>query len=194
MPRWFIRVLAACACAAAAWAADVTVVLDFDGPYSGRAIEQMKRETQDIFKTTGLHLDFRPLSGADRQTYQDLVVVRFKGKCVLDPVPMLYDERGPYAFTYDSNGDVLPFSEVDCNHVNASVQSAMDVTDHGRPDYLMGRALGRVLAHELVHILTKSATHSDDGVAQSALSGRDLIGPPLKLTPSDLQRLRDAGR
>jgi hypothetical protein len=189
MPRWLICVLAASACARAA---DITVVLDFDGPYSDRSVEQMKRETEDIFKTAGLHLEWHTRADAVGDAYENLVVVRFKGKCVLEPVPMLYDERGPFAFTYNSDGAVLPFSEVECDHVTASVQSAMGVDDHARPDYVMGRALGRVVAHELVHILTKSAAHARDGVARTALSGHDLIGPPLRLTREDVERLRQA--
>jgi hypothetical protein len=68
----------------------------------------------------------------------------------------------------------------------------MDGEDFARPDYLMGRALGRVLAHELVHILTKSAAHGQDGVTQPALTGRELIGAPLRLTHTDVERLRVA--
>ena len=189
MPRWLICVLAVSACA---YAADLTVVLDFDGPHSDRSVEQMKRETEDIFKTTGLHLEWRTRADAVRGSYENLVVVHFKGKCVLEPVPILYDERGPFAFTYNSDGAVLPFSDVECEHVTASVQSAMSgVDDHARPDYLMGRALGRVVAHELIHILTKSRAHAHDGVAQPALSGRDLIGPPLRLTREDVDKLRE---
>jgi hypothetical protein len=189
MPRWLICVLAASACA---HASDLTVVLDFDGPYSDRSVEEMKRETETIFKTAGLHLDWRTRADGVRGAYENLVVVHFKGKCVLEPVPMLYDERGPFAFTYNSDGAVLPFSEVECDHVTASVQSAMGTDDHARPDYVMGRALGRVVAHELVHILTKSDSHAREGVAQKALSGRDLIGPPLRLTREDVEKLRQA--
>jgi hypothetical protein len=187
MPRWLI-----CALLAAGFcrAADVTVVFDFDGPHSDRSVEQMKRETEDIFKTAGLHLEWRPRAAAAHGPYENLVVVHFKGKCILEPVPILYDERGPFAFTYNSDGAVLPFSEVECDHVTASVQTAMSIDDHARPDYLMGRALGRVVAHELVHILTKSGSHAHDGVAQPALSGHDLIGPPLRLTRQDIDRLR----
>jgi hypothetical protein len=59
-----------------------------------------------------------------------------------------------------------------------------------RLDYLMGRALGRVVAHELVHILTGSRRHTKDGVAQAELSGRELIAGPMKLSPADVKRLR----
>jgi hypothetical protein len=176
----------------AACAADITVVTDFDGPHSERSVQQMKRETEGIFKSAGLHLDWRGRNEVGRESYENLVVVRFKGKCILEPVPILYDERGPFAFAYNSDGDVLPFSEVECDHVAASVYSVMWGDDFARPDYLMGRALGRVLAHELVHILTRSAAHGTDGVTQATFSGRELIGAPLRLTRADAERLRRA--
>jgi len=109
---------------------------------------------------------------------------------MLEPLPFLYDERGPYAFTYNSDGDVLPFTEVSCSRVTASVLPAMQGDDFARRDYLMGRALGRVVAHELVHILTKSGVHGQGGVAQPALTGRELIAAPLRLGREDAERLR----
>jgi len=190
MPRWLICVVVALAASAAARATDVTVVFDFDGPYSDRSVRQMKREAEDILKGTGLHLDWRPRAGLDRGPYENLVVVHFKGKCVLEPSPLLYDERGPFGFTYNSDGAVLPYSEVECSHVSASVQTAMSGDDFARPDFLMGRALGRVLAHELVHILTRSAAHGRQGATQPAFSGRELIGAPLRLSPEEVERLR----
>ena len=190
MPRSLICLLAPLALACAARAADVTVVLDFDGPHSDRSIERMKRETEGILKDAGLRLEWRTRGEAIRGAYENLVVVRFKGKCVLEPVPMLYDERGPFAFTYNSDGAVLPFSEVECDHVTASVSSALDGDDRSRSDLIMGRALGRVVAHELVHILTRSGDHAREGAVQPALSGRELIGAPLKLSHEDVERLR----
>jgi hypothetical protein len=178
-----------------AWRADganLTVVVDFDGPQSDRSVQQMKRETEAIFKTAGVHLDWRVRSEVGRGSYENLVMVHFKGKCVLQPDPLLFDERGPFASAYSSDGDVLPFSEVECDHLAASVHSAMWGDDYARPDYLMGRALGRVLAHELVHILTRSAAHGSDSVTQPTFSGRELIGAPLRLSRSDVERLHRA--
>lgn len=188
MPRLLLCLLAL----SAARAADVTVVVDFDGPYSDRSFQQMKRETEAIFKGAGVHLNWRSRGDVVRGSYENMVVVHFKGKCILEPVPILYDERGPFAFAYDSDGDVLPFSEVVCDRVTASVQSALWGDDFARPDYLMGRALGRVVAHELMHILTRSASHGREGVTQPALSGRELIGAPLRLSRADEDRLRHA--
>jgi hypothetical protein len=183
------RLIAALGVAAIAFAADVTIVVDFEGPHSERSVEQMKRETAEIVKDSGLHLEWRAREQVGGNSYPNLVLVRFTGRCVLEPVPVLYDERGPFAFTYGADGDVLPFTEVACDHVRASVQSAMGGDDYARPDYLMGRALGRVVAHELVHILTRSRAHGQ-GVAGPNLSGRELIGAPLRLSRRDVERLR----
>jgi hypothetical protein len=190
MPRLFLCVPALFALACATRAAEVTVVFDFDGPHSDRSVQQMEREAEDILKPAGLHLAWRERGDAARGPYENLVVVHFKGKCVLEPVPILYDERGPYAFTYNSDGAVLPYSEVECGHVTSSVELAMAGDDFARTDFLMGRALGRVVAHELVHVLTRSAVHGREGVAQPAFSGRELIGAPLRLSPEDVERLR----
>jgi len=54
---------------------------------------------------------------------------------------------------------------------------------------LLGRALGRVLAHEVVHILSKSGAHGRVGVAKTALSGSQLIAPELRLGAADLERI-----
>ena len=176
-----------------ACAANLAVVVDFEGAYSEKSVEQMKRETEQIFKITGLRIEWPALNAVGHQSYENLVLVRFKGKCVLEPVPMLYDERGPFAFVYNSDGDVLPFTEVECDPVAASVHQSMEGDDFARPDYLLGRALGRVLAHELVHILTRSPEHGRQGVTQARLSGRELIGAPLRLTQTEVERLRIAG-
>ena len=187
MPRLLISLLVG---AAFAFGGEVTVVVDFEGAHSERSVQEMKREAETILKPSGVRLEWRANSEVGRESYGNLVLVRFKGRCVLQPDPMLYDERGPYAFTYSSDGEVLPFTEVDCGHVIASVQGALWGDDFARRDYLMGRALGRVVAHELVHVLTRSGTHSADGVGQTGLSGKDLVGAPLRLSRADLERLR----
>jgi len=71
-----------------------------------------------------------------------------------------------------------------------ALRSVMTGADFAKADLLMGRALARVMAHEVVHMLTKSGAHGREGVAKTALSGSQLIGPELRLDASDLERLR----
>src|SRR5580765_3160946 len=80
----------------------ITIVLDFQGPRSEPAIAEMKREFAGIMKDSPLRFEFRTRSEAAQTSVPDLVVVKFKGKCVFEPVPYLIDERGPMAFTYST--------------------------------------------------------------------------------------------
>jgi hypothetical protein len=172
----------------------LTIVLNFTGPFSARAASEMKHEAGGILKEAGLHLDWLGLTEAVKTTVQDLVVVKFNGACALDPLSLNEDQADAagdaLAFTYSTEGVVQPFSEVACNRVAAVVRAALCTCDFQRADLLLGRALGRVVAHELVHILTGSQAHAREGVAKAALSGRDLIAPFLALSPIDLHRLR----
>ena len=172
-----------------AWAGNLTIVLEFQGPPPATAVAEMKREFETLFQGSGLTFDWRMRGEAAGTSYANLVLVRFKGKCILGPVPWLYDERGPMAFTYSTSGEVQPFSEVACDQVAAVARSAMSGKDFAHADVLFGRALGRVMAHELVHILSKSAAHGREGVARPALSGASLIAPGLQLSPADLERI-----
>jgi hypothetical protein len=135
-------------------------------------------------------LDWRSRSEAADATFRDLVVMTFKGSCVFNPMPILYDELGPYAITRTTGGEVQPFGEVDCDHVVSSLHSAMSGADYVKADLLLGRALGRVVAHELVHMLTKSKQHGREGVEKAALSARQLISESLPLSAFDIDRLQ----
>jgi hypothetical protein len=186
----FVLTLALSAPAATPVLSKLTVVLDFKGPHSARSIQEMKNELRVILDGAGLELNWRSPEEATQSAVDNLVVVRFNGTCILQPVPYLYDERGPLAFTYTSAGELLPFSEVACDTVTASMRSAMVGGDYNKADVLLGRALGRVVAHELVHMLTRSADHSRAGIQKRALSGSELIADHLRLSQEDLLQLQ----
>lgn len=183
--------------AALCWAAvgrssELTVVLDFKGPHSEKSVAAMKHETQQIFNGTGLRLDWKSREEAARSTSPDLVYIRFNGRCEFPPPP-LYDElgeTGPLASTYETDGEIQPFSEVSCDRVGALVRSGLHGGDAAKGEQLIGKALGRVIAHELVHILTGSAKHGKEGVFEPALSAQQLIAGELVLGPADIDRLR----
>jgi hypothetical protein len=167
----------------------LTIVLDFKGPHSLQSVAAMERETQEIFKDAGVHLDWKSREEASGVSFADLVVVRFNGACELPPAP-LYDELGPLAFTYETDGQVQPFSEVSCDRVGAFVRSGLHGGDFQKGDFLLGRALGRVVAHELVHMLTGAKEHSHEGVFKAGLTVEQLVAGELPLSLGDIERLR----
>jgi len=120
----------------------LTIVFRFDGPYSEKSLVEMKRELGTILKGSGIQIDWRAQSDvAVTDSFPNLVVVKFRGKCRMEPVPYLYDERGTLGFTYSTDGAVLPFSEIECDKVRSSLHTAMFGGDYKRSDLLFGRAL-----------------------------------------------------
>lgn len=168
----------------------LTVILDFKGPHSRTSLKEMQRESGRILNSSGVKLDWRMLGEDPFASYSDLVVMTFKGACEYEPAAPIYDELGPLAITRTTNGEVQPFGEVDCDRVVGSARAAMSGSDYARADLLIGRAMGRVVAHELVHMLTKSGQHGTEGVEKAALSGKQLITASLPLSAFDIGRLK----
>jgi hypothetical protein len=98
----------------------------------------------------------------------------------------MLDERGPFAFTHVTNGEILPFAEVACDRVQSSLRAklAANVSDE-----VLGRALARVVAHEIYHIIAKTPHHGDEGVARRGLSSGDLIAESAAFSSHDLRKL-----
>ncbi|MDQ6699902.1 MAG: hypothetical protein M3Z36_06930, partial [Acidobacteriota bacterium] len=121
------------------------------------------------------------------ESFADLVVVRFKGACET-AAASYYSELGPYgegaalALTRISDGHVLPFSEVRCDQIRHYI---------GPQDGVLGRAMGRVVAHELYHIFAGTAKHGSDGVAKSFHTRKELVGEDFAFHPKDSAKLRE---
>jgi hypothetical protein len=169
--------------------AALTIVLEFKGPYSARSVETMKSETESILHGAPLALQWRTAAEVRSAAVDHLVVFHFKGKCILEPVGYLMDERGPLAYTFTSDRVMQPFGEVACDQVTAVVRPAMWGHDYAKADFLLGRALGRVVAHELMHMISKSGTHGREGLGAPELTGQQLIAPVLQFSAADLDRI-----
>ncbi|HYR43293.1 MAG TPA: hypothetical protein VER98_09735 [Terriglobia bacterium] len=55
---------------------------------------------------------------------------------------------------------------------------------------VLGRALGRVAAHEIYHIVAQTTEHQESGIAKAAFSVRDLTANRFELDSSSLWRMR----
>jgi hypothetical protein len=177
-------------CPVVGYSEGLTILMEFDSPVAPKALIEMKKESETVLKNTGLQLAWTLRQDYDSSnSASDLVIVKFKGHCAMENYPQLLDERGPLAWTYSSDGEMLPYSEVSCDKVRNSIRKAMHGGDYAKGDKLMGRAVGRVLAHELVHILSNSKEHGKEGVAKTALSPANLIAESMKLHEADALRI-----
>jgi hypothetical protein len=170
----------------------LTVILDFKGPFSQASLKEMKRESGLVLHSSGVQLDWRMLGEDPYASYTDLVVMTFRGACKYEPASPtdIGDDLGPLGMTHSVGGEIQPFGEVNCDRVVNSARNAMFGTDYARADLLIGRALGRVVTHELVHMITRTMEHGIEGLAKPSLSGRQLIAGELPLSAFDIDRVK----
>lgn len=183
----FITTLALCALHAATSGTtpEIAVIVQADETFSPQAWQAMEAESKRIAKQAGLRIRFVERSQAAAEEFADLVVFRMKGRCEMDTLPALLDERGPFAWAFTADGNVLPFGEVKCDRVRESIKTALRPKDYSKADELYGRALGRVVAHELYHMLANTTKHGKSGVAKHSLSAQQLIAERLDFASSE---------
>jgi hypothetical protein len=169
---------------------DLTVVMNFEGSYSPQTLLELKEEAGRILAPAGIYVEWIRTSEAQKQRLNDLAFMTFRGTCQFQIDSSGSGTVGPYAFTQVIDGAVLHFGNVDCDRVANAARSAMTQIDYIRGDFLLGRALGRVVAHELVHIATQSVSHGLVGVQKRELSGRELIDSFLPSRILDVQRIK----
>jgi hypothetical protein len=157
----------------------VGVFLDFDSIPGKKSVEIMKKEVDLLLKPSGVSVDWR-LAGENQgnESFGGLVVLKFKGKCKVEAWqqdPAVRGQTTTLGATEVSDGHVSPFSEVKCDAVNQALSylpSDANQTDRQRA---FGLAMGRVVAHELYHILARTTGHAARGLAKAAESLQDLV-------------------
>jgi hypothetical protein len=165
----------------------VTVAVMPEGHYSESSLREMGREAANILKKSGVKLRLR-LGDPGQVSDSLLVVIMLKGDCEMDGTPSA--SKGPLGWSHEVDGKILPFGEVACSDIWGSLRSARYLENHLPGDVALGRAMGRVLAHELYHIVAATPRHGRDGVARKAFSTRELTDGQLDLDQSDAELIR----
>ena len=94
--------------------------------------------------------------------------------------------------THTVDGEVLPFSDIQCDAARRFLERDMRALPAAEQDEVLGRALGRVVAHELYHILLKTRTHARTGLGRPVLSCADLMTTRHAFGAAEPQRLAES--
>lgn len=168
----------------------VTVYTRFEQKHSERLFETLRREVASIMAPVGLRFEWRSLEDPSHALSSELVVVSFKGACRMDELLLPHVDSGNLAWSYVNDGHLTPFSDVDCNLVREFINPAVIHGNWVDREAMLGRALGRVLAHELYHIFLDTKRHATGGVAKPFFTVHDLVEDHFNLQAKDAQALR----
>jgi len=164
------------------------IIPDADAEYSMAALRGMEHEAAHILNASGVRMRWR-LQGSPEVSDGLLVVVMLHGQCEMDGSTAAF-KAGPLGWSHEANGSVLPFTDLACDTIRGAVQAAHDGGRNLRDNSLLGRAMGRVLAHELYHVVADTSQHGREGVAQAAFTPRDLTAGQLELEAPDVEAVQ----
>jgi hypothetical protein len=89
-----------------------------------------------------------------------------------------------------SEGRVLPFVRVDCAYLAQMLAPALRGLPENNREAAFGRALARIIAHEIYHIMGETTEHQTRGVAKASFSVRDLMAEDFSFDHSSIAQMR----
>jgi hypothetical protein len=171
--------------------APITLYTQFQQAPSEAVLEALQDEVETIMAPIGLQFEWRDLSQTGgHEVSAELAVVSFKGRC--DTVGLMPRSKfeGALGWTHVSDGQILPFTDISCDRVREFVQPTL-LTYHSEDrEERYGRALGRVLAHELYHIFANTMRHGSMGVAKESYSVQDLLSDDFQFEGKESRMLQ----
>ncbi len=175
------------------------------GPSSARAphTAAMIAEADAIWRVYGVTIvwlqtaDAREIATCDVRLTLGFAPAADAGARPVDPPRHRVPGLG--AIWFDESGLPARALTIDAAMIAATIRETrlngrpLDRWPPGLVAAIIGRALGRVLAHELGHYLLSSPAHAPSGLMRSAFDSRRLAGwdrRPFMLSPDALPRLR----
>ncbi|MDX2153239.1 MAG: hypothetical protein SFV54_21015 [Bryobacteraceae bacterium] len=166
----------------------IGVVASFDETVPAEVEHTLRLELERLLPIKGYVVEWRRIDQeAVTDVFERLVVVRFLDRCSPFEVARPADASKAFAFTHVSDGRVIPFVDVSCAQVLAARSGPLG----GPSPYLaLGRALARVLAHEIYHVLAETLEHGRQGLAKPSLTWKELTAPEAAFHADDASRIR----
>jgi len=155
-------------------------------------LQALRDEVEFIMSDSGFRFEWRSLADVrGDEVAVELAVLTFRGRCDADGLAAHATRHiGALGWTHVSDGNILPFSDVDCDSVRHFLSDGLYLLRAPAREIAYGRALGRVLAHELYHIFADTKHHGSCGVAKEAYSVNDLLSNEFHFQDRESQALR----
>jgi hypothetical protein len=152
---------------------------DFEHKAAPGVVQALREEVESLMAPIGLHFEWTSLAANDQRVWMDLAVVKFSGRCEALPFATNSQSGQRLGWTHISDGVVLPFAQVDCDAIRAYLLRDLSILPVKSREKVFGRAIGRVTAHELLHVFARTAAHSDHGVDYPTLLISQLLADRL---------------
>lgn len=154
----------------------------------------LRRELQRLLIPAGIDVTWesanKTVPGGD---FELVVVGSFEGNCSVADLShdsMIRPRPHPLGDSpMSSDGRVLPFFRVDCERIVRMLTPALEPLDVPLRNVMFGRAMARVIAHEIYHFLSQVTVHDESGVAKASFSLADLTAGRFDFDSVSLKRM-----
>lgn len=151
----------------------------FQYPPPAGVLQAIQDEVNLRMAPNGLHFDWRTLPEPEARAWPELAVVTFMGRCDVFVPGALARGTERLGWTHFSENTILPFAEVDCNAILDYIYDGLWLKPPKMRERILGRAIGRVTAHELLHVFSGTPGHGDHGVDHPSLTAAQLLADSL---------------
>ncbi|HLK63106.1 MAG TPA: hypothetical protein VKU19_06680 [Bryobacteraceae bacterium] len=172
--------------------APIALYTHFDQEPPKGVVDALHDELESIMSPLSLTFEWRSLDTVrGNELSVELAVLTFKGDCSTAHLqPHHANNPGALGWTHVSDGAILPFSDVECDRIRAFVQKDLLMVHAVDREEVFGRALARVVAHELYHIFANTSHHGSCGIGKSAYSVQDLLADDFQFEDRESNALR----
>lgn len=191
--RMFVVCVALIAVAVVLPAQDpVVVMLQFDQAPPLEVVNSLHEELELLFEEANIRLDLRHIQARPlRRRHERAAVIHFSKGCT----PPVQIRRGEsevktLAHVHQAGNRVLDLVEVNCRNISDYISTAITTLDLGRLNQLYGRALARVVSHELLHWMFNERNHTKSRLFCPHVQAYDLIAEGVTLGHGEIARLR----
>jgi hypothetical protein len=172
--------------------APITLFTQFQQTVPTPIVEAIQEELATVMAPSGIHFEWHDLAAASTVgTAVELAVITFRGNCDVAALPpKTLEPVRTLGFTHVSDGEILPFATIDCERTRNFLVHSISRLPVQERQLAFGRALGRILAHELYHIFANTQHHAQGGIAKEAYTVADLLAGSFELDQHEFDLLR----
>lgn len=175
----------------AGFIAPVALYARFQSEPAPLVMSSVREGLANIMRPVGVRFEWRSLPNSEAgEVAAQLVMITFTGDCNLSTMNPAPSKAGVLGFTHAVAGVIIPFSDIDCDAVRGLIQRDLTLERPARREFLFGRAIARVLAHELYHILANTAKHGSCGIGKSTYTSNELLADDFFFEPRSVNAIQ----
>jgi len=170
------------------------IFLSSDSAITPAAFLELKQEVSTLMQPAAIYVDWlNPAIDRDGSENDYSAVIRLRGSCRPPEVNTNFEHAMKGGFTLASSavadGVILPFGDIDCAALNSFLGPSLWKEPGPTREFVYARAMARLMAHELYHVIEQTHVHARSGVAEPAFTVAELLSDRFEFTEGTLSEL-----